>query len=433
MRIDSVIHILNICARAQIASFMWGPPGAGKSETAYNLTKWKTIKYGDKEIDNFLYGYEVIDRRLSNCQPSDLKGLPDKYKNRLTFVLPDFFPESEESALAAGTTKEEYNYWLKNEGKVILFLDEFNLANQQVQGAGYSIILDREIDGRKLHPNVVVMAAGNQPPEDEADAQVIVNAVSEALLKRFAHIPLDQNYQDQLAWFSNKQDMNKTVFAFFQDSEEIFKGEATQIPFEYAKPSGRQVEFASRLFNKLDEDEAKDTNLLTSLMETIFLSTIATSFTQWLEEIEKAYSGELIVKSGTDSSIMKQMKEWNDKGQLPILRKTLNNTISYLDVMKNEKRYLEDKEVVNFSKSKGVDLNGNFFNYLDMEKKLRKKSSISHNVMEGLLTCLPDDLKYTVAVPRGIDGETSCLPDLVAILSQDYSELIDRLAERVGT
>jgi hypothetical protein len=76
-----------------------------------------------------------------------------------------------------------------------LFLDELNSSSHEVQKAFYSLILERRLGGYRLHPESVVIGAGNRS-QDAA----IVRPMSSALVNRMVHVHLVSSPRDWLVW-----------------------------------------------------------------------------------------------------------------------------------------------------------------------------------------------------------------------------------------
>jgi len=108
-----------------------GPPGVGKSSLVFEMAKEITEELGlphYKGKDDFITPINIIDLRLSQILPEDLKGLPKfaSAEDKVKWILPEFLPRK---------------------GMGILFLDELNLAPPAVQKAAYSLILERRLGG----------------------------------------------------------------------------------------------------------------------------------------------------------------------------------------------------------------------------------------------------------------------------------------------
>lgn len=148
--------------------FLWGPPGIGKSDIVASLAKQ--------------LGGHMIDLRLAQMDPTDLKGLPHICPDtrKMKFSVSDELPSAELCA----------KYPI-----VILFLDEMSSAPPSTQAVTYQLILDRAIGQYKLPNNVVVVAAGNRV----ADKGVSYNMPS-PLSNRFTHLEVRADYDSWNDW-----------------------------------------------------------------------------------------------------------------------------------------------------------------------------------------------------------------------------------------
>ena len=123
------------CFKKQRPVFLWGPPGIGKSELIASITEE-------------LGGY-MIDLRLGQCEPTDIRGIPffNKDKGVMDWAPPIDLPDQE--------LADQYPI-------IVLFLDEMNSAPPAVQSAAYQLILNRRVGKYVLPDNVVMVAAGNR-------------------------------------------------------------------------------------------------------------------------------------------------------------------------------------------------------------------------------------------------------------------------------
>lgn len=163
-----LVNMLKVCYKSSVTCFIWGPTGIGKSDTireaAKQIAKEQKLEYieqGEPDETKFT----VIDARLSQMDPSDLRGLP--------FVSKE------------GKTAWAYPSWLPTKGKGILLLDEINLAPPLVQSSGYQLILDHRLGDYVLPPGWGIVAAGNRS-EDKGYTFELAGP----LCNRFAHIEL---------------------------------------------------------------------------------------------------------------------------------------------------------------------------------------------------------------------------------------------------
>jgi hypothetical protein len=157
--------------KAKRPVFLWGPPGIGKSEVV-------------SEITNELGGL-MIDLRMAQMEPTDLRGIPyyNKDNGRMDWAPPVDLPDAE---LAS-----KYPV-------IVLFLDEMNSAPPAVQAAGYQLVLNRRVGKYVLPDNVVIVAAGNR----ESDKGVTYR-MPMPLANRFLHLEMRADFASWQNWAVN--------------------------------------------------------------------------------------------------------------------------------------------------------------------------------------------------------------------------------------
>ncbi|HEX5622857.1 MAG TPA: MoxR family ATPase [Sulfuricurvum sp.] len=162
MRVSNTVSTMKAMIESKIPTFLWGPPGIGKSSIIKQIAK-----------DG---GMECIDLRLSLMDPTDLKGIPfyDKEVHQALWAPPSFLPR---------------------EGRGILFLDELNSAAPAVQASAYQLILDRKVGEYTLPEGWAIVAAGNR----EGDRGVVYRLPS-PLANRFVHIEMEVSVEDWRSW-----------------------------------------------------------------------------------------------------------------------------------------------------------------------------------------------------------------------------------------
>lgn len=143
--------------------FLTSSPGMGKSSIIHSVAEE--------------FGMKLIDHRLSTSAPEDLSGIPFRNGDRAEFLpFGDLFP------IEGDKVPEGYNGWL-------LLLDEFPSARKEVIAAAYKLILDRMTGQKKLHPNVMIVCAGNK-----ATDRAIVNPLGTAMQSRVVHFEMEINF-----------------------------------------------------------------------------------------------------------------------------------------------------------------------------------------------------------------------------------------------
>jgi hypothetical protein len=156
------------CFNKKRPVFLWGPPGIGKSELVESIT------------DEM--GGHMIDLRLGQMDPTDIRGIPFYNKdNGLMDWAPPIDLPSEELA-------SQYPV-------IVLFFDEMNSAAPSVQAAAYQLILNRRVGKYRLPDNVVMVAAGNR----EGDKGVTFKMPS-PLSNRFVHLEMRVDFDSWQKW-----------------------------------------------------------------------------------------------------------------------------------------------------------------------------------------------------------------------------------------
>jgi hypothetical protein len=157
-----------------------GAHGIGKSQVVRQVAKH--------------FNLPVTDRRLSQMSEGDMIGLPSTDGEVTRFNPPDWYKAACKSP-------------------VCLFLDELNRATPEVMQAAFQIVLDRELNGWKLHPNTRVFAAIN------TGGTYTVNEMDPALLDRFWTVDLTPDTQDWLTWAKESGKVHDNVVTFIAGNE----------------------------------------------------------------------------------------------------------------------------------------------------------------------------------------------------------------------
>jgi MoxR-like ATPase len=222
MRPSHLVTILEkefLGARAGIHTpvMLWGPPGVGKSQIVAQVAA--------------KHGAPVLDIRLSQMEPSDLRGIPFRVDNRVEWAVPAMLPD-EARHPAAG----------------ILFLDEINTAPPSVSAAAYQLILDRRLGEYQVPEGWAIFAAGNRQGD-----RGVTYAMPAPLANRFSHFEVEPNLEDWVAW-AYGAGMDERLIAFLRFRPELlFDFDAARNPVAF--PSPRSWEFAHRALQKFTDRE----------------------------------------------------------------------------------------------------------------------------------------------------------------------------------
>lgn len=199
-------------APIDIAVLIMGNHGIGKSAVVKQVAQEQYIP--------------CIDFRLAQNDVGDLKGIPYMVNGRTVFAPPEFFPMKEADAIELKDLLNlSDNISLGKYGdRGILFLDEINRANREVQQAAFELVLDRRLNLRSLPDGWRVVAAINGN-----DDIYSVNSMEPAFLSRFALVELVPLVKEWIYWAEDaKVHESITQFIwknsdFLDPSEEMLK------------------------------------------------------------------------------------------------------------------------------------------------------------------------------------------------------------------
>ena len=241
--------ILRQVWEARLPLYIWGSPGIGKSQTvrefAERLAKERGRQFFDwtksteeekKAVLKNPEKYFIFrDIRLSEYDPSDLRGLPN-FEKETSFVI-------WKSPLWIEVITNP-----KIEG--VVFFDEMNLAPPAVLKSAYEIILDRSVNDKKISDGILIIGAGNRSTDG---AQVTI--MPRPLQNRFLHVVLKIPTAEEFSQYATQRGIDPRITAFLLARPSfIFKMPESEE--EASFPTPRQWEFASKLIKKLPDDEA---------------------------------------------------------------------------------------------------------------------------------------------------------------------------------
>jgi len=211
-----VFDAVKSCFESQIPVMIWGPPGVGKSAVVESLGR--------------ATNRNVIDLRLLLMDPTDLKGIP--------------FFNTENSKMEWAPSAELPQDKDSND---ILFLDEINAANPQVQAAAYQLVLNRRIGQYKLPEGVSIVAAGNREND-----RGIVYTMPSPLSNRFLHIEMESNFNDWMDWAIESNVHNDVVAYLSYSQDDLFNFDPKSNHKAFATP--RTWEYTSNILKSNPAD-----------------------------------------------------------------------------------------------------------------------------------------------------------------------------------
>jgi len=210
---EEAVANIAMCFKNKLVPMITGSPGIGKSAIVYQVK--------DK------YRLHPIDIRLSQCDPTDMSGLPSINGKKASYRPMDIFP-LENDPIPDGC-----------EGFVI-FLDEINSASMAVQAASYKLVLDRMVGQHKLHPKTFIVCAGNLMTDG-----AIVNRLSTAMQSRLIHFELRVDWKMWSLWASANKLATEVISYINHQPGKLMNFDPNHNDKTFASP--RTWEFASRI------------------------------------------------------------------------------------------------------------------------------------------------------------------------------------------
>lgn len=136
----------------------------------------------------------------------DISGLPwpKEGDKKVSMLSPEFFIYEDEEL------PEGYD-------GVLLFFDELDKTATPVQNAFLNIIQDKANNGRKLHPNTFILAAGNKTSDKSFSSRV-----SMALRNRFCHYDLEPVLEDWINDYALPANVPSQLTAYLLFQEKWF-------------------------------------------------------------------------------------------------------------------------------------------------------------------------------------------------------------------
>jgi hypothetical protein len=195
---------------------LWGPPGVGKSQMVAQVAA--------------KHGVLAIDIRLSQMEPSDLRGIPFRIDNVVEWAVPAILPDAKRHGESG-----------------ILFLDEITSAAPTVSAAAYQLILDRRLGEYRVPDGWAIFAAGNRQGD-----RGVTYSMPAPLANRFSHFTVEAYLDDWVAW-AYSQGIDERVIAFLRFRPDLlFDFDPAHNPVAF--PSPRSWEFAHRALLKFGDN-----------------------------------------------------------------------------------------------------------------------------------------------------------------------------------
>jgi len=319
--------------KSKRALFIWGTMGIGKSHVirqaartiAAELKKTYTEDLSKINDENY---FLVIDVRLSQCDPSDLRGIPvwDKDKGATRWLPPSTFPRA---------------------GYGIILFDELNLSPPLVQASAYQFILDRRLGEYIVPEGYSVIGAGNRL-EDRAN----VFEMAAPLSNRMGHVQLDPPSVDDWTVWAAKHDIDPRVMGYLNFKQgSLFAFDPTLKEKSFGTP--RSWEFVSDLIKDIPTENLP---LLKLYVGSLVGEGEATSFTGFLKLREElAPIAEYFKKPETIAIPEKVDLQWALITSIAEYYKAHNTDATLLSMVKLLKRFSEEYAVFTLKLAYAID------------------------------------------------------------------------------
>jgi MoxR-like ATPase len=246
---SQLMTAMRIVHTAKKSLMVWGAPGIGKSQIAkqYADTFYPTkaanagyieqlnleISNGFTESASTLRDLEsrlvdqdsnLVDMRLSQVEPTDLRGIPVPITYFTNLAGEIHLKPSDEEIKTNGLFMRTQTVWaspkildLPDDWQGIIFMDEVNSAMPVVQAAAYQLFLDHKIGELVLPHNAFMMAAGNR----ECDGGVTFELAT-PLKDRMVHVELKADLKEWTEKFALRNRVHTDVVSFLQTRGDDF-------------------------------------------------------------------------------------------------------------------------------------------------------------------------------------------------------------------
>lgn len=202
----------------RLSPILWGATGVGKTQAVERFAQ--SIQA------------ECITLHLASQDPGDLIGLPTRdEKSEVTkWLRPEWMPS------------------FSDEGKYVIFLDEFNRANKYVLDVMLPFLLDGTIGSHRVPENTLIIAAAN--PGNTEDYSV-TEIDDKAMLSRLCHVTLDASFSE---WAKHVQE--DVHPAMIEATRGTVKFDTCNIPYS-VDPDPRSMHLAGIALKGMSEDQYK--------------------------------------------------------------------------------------------------------------------------------------------------------------------------------
>ena len=185
----------------KISVLIMGKHGIGKSDA---------VRMAGKILD-----IPVVDQRLSQCDVGDIKGMPFAIGGKTYFAPPEWFPLTPADAIDL-QKKLNLDSIMPSPQSGLLFLDEIDRAQREVQQAAFELVLDHRLNMRYLPEDWRVISAVN------ADGDIYhVNEMDAAFIDRFFVIHFNPSPEEWFLFARKDGRVHASIIEFLTTNDKL--------------------------------------------------------------------------------------------------------------------------------------------------------------------------------------------------------------------
>jgi hypothetical protein len=303
------LEISGLCLDSKLPVLIRGRHGVGKSEVVYMMAEQRVLP--------------VVERRASQMTEGDLLGLPAQ----ADIKIPDYILESDEDGEVSDVREQILSMvenrqatawdapdWLVQAciSPVLLFLDEVDRATLEVRQGLFELTDSRKINGWKLHPDTLIMAAVNG---GEHGSQYQVGEMDPAEIDRWTVFDVEPSVEDWLVWA--KDNVHPLLWDFINHNH---------AHLEHVDDFEPNKVYPSRRSWKRFNDTAVRTSVLEEGGNLSTLFHLGSAFcgleaAMKLRDFVKTYSFQVTVQDIIDDGKFEKLEKWEINDHLAMVNK----------------------------------------------------------------------------------------------------------------
>lgn len=293
---DKVVDVVTAIPASQ-SVLVRGPHGIGKSQIA--------------ALIGSILNRTVIDLRLSQMTEGDFLGLPKIVEE-----------ERDKKGTITRHSQTEFRppWWFikaMNE-PVVLLLDEINRAVPEVMQCAFQLVLDRAIQGRKVHEETIVIAAVN------ASHHYQVNEMDPALIDRFLVVDMVPHINNWKKW-ATKSGIDSSIIEFCVQHPDHWWHDPGTKQLEPGKvyPTPRSWEMLNKCLAHAGLFDKPNTNLFKHIAVGLVGNEAGTAFYDFVKNYDRNITAEDILESY--SKVQQRVKAGLSNEQIMVISDKLVN------------------------------------------------------------------------------------------------------------